>query len=148
LVSNEGTVAAAIGSGRGAALQIHRALAGEELVPSEPRQVATPETMHWHVFTPAPAHHAERLPPDRRRRRFTEIRRGYDGAEGGAEALHEAGRCLSCGVCNECDRCVTHCPEGILLHDADGYRFDYDYCKGCGVCAAECPRGVIYLSEL
>jgi Pyruvate/2-oxoacid:ferredoxin oxidoreductase delta subunit len=43
---------------------------------------------------------------------------------------------------------MTHCPEGILLRDGDGYRFDYDYCKGCGVCASQCPRGVIFMAEL
>ncbi len=148
LATNEGTVAAAIGSGRRAALQIHHTLAGDDHLPAGLSPVATPENMHWHVFTPARAHRAARQPAERRRRRFTEVRQGLNDAATINEAKLEAGRCLSCGVCNECDRCVTHCPEGILQRDGDGYRFNYDYCKGCGVCASECPRGVIYLSEL
>jgi Pyruvate/2-oxoacid:ferredoxin oxidoreductase delta subunit len=63
-------------------------------------------------------------------------------------AALEAQRCFSCGVCNTCDRCVDHCPEGILMRDGSGYRFNYDYCKGCGICATECPRGVVIMSEL
>ncbi|RIK66578.1 MAG: hypothetical protein DCC65_09540 [Planctomycetota bacterium] len=142
--TNDGTVAAAIGSGRRAAWQIHKTLTGENLRPAELPRVAGYEHMHMHVFTQAPARHAAHRDARQRRRTFEEVRLGLAESEGPAEA----GRCLSCGVCNECDRCVTHCPEGILRRDGDGYRFDYDYCKGCGICAAQCPRGVIYMAEL
>ena len=56
---------------------------------------------------------------------------------------------MSCGVCNECDRCLSYCPEGIMRFRGDGrYEFDYEYCKGCGICASQCPRGVVYMAEL
>jgi Pyruvate/2-oxoacid:ferredoxin oxidoreductase delta subunit len=51
-------------------------------------------------------------------------------------------------VCNECDKCVTYCPEGVLKRVEHEFVFDYTSCKGCGVCAAECPRNVIYMSAL
>lgn len=148
LATNEGTVSAAIGSGRRAALHIHRTLTGEDLLPPPARQVAGPEVMHMHVFSHAPRQSGTALRPSWRKRNFAEVRLGLAHEAGFDQSAAEAERCFSCGVCNSCDRCVTHCPEGILVREKDGYRFDYDYCKGCGICAAQCPRGVIYLAEL
>lgn len=146
--TNAGTVSAAIGSGRRAALHIHRVLTGDDLLPAAPPPTAGPDQILMPVFERVPQHHGVVLPAAARTRDFREVRRGLDGHAGGLAAAQEAARCFSCGVCNECDRCVTHCPEGILRRDRDGYRFDFDYCKGCGVCATECPRGVIYMTEL
>ena len=57
------------------------------------------------------------------------------------EALYEAGRCLSCGNCFECDGCLGACPEDAVIKLGDGhrYRFDYDRCTGCGACFEQCP---------
>ncbi|ALP53759.1 hypothetical protein Tel_11790 [Candidatus Tenderia electrophaga] len=62
---------------------------------------------------------------------------------GGDDAWREAGRCLSCGVCFECDNCWHFCPDAAVIKKEGGYAIDYDYCKGCGICAAECPCGHI-----
>lgn len=145
--SNDGTVAGAIGSGRRAALHIHRCLTGEDLFPPSEAPVIGVDDLHMHVFTHAPRRTGQRLSPRPRVRSFQEVHTGFSDSTGTVVASEEAGRCLSCGACNQCDRCVTHCPEGILVRDGDGYRFDYGQCKGCGLCAAECPRGVIYMSE-
>jgi Pyruvate/2-oxoacid:ferredoxin oxidoreductase delta subunit len=88
------------------------------------------------------------IAPQERRRTFTEVRLGYSDGPAHHPALAEAQRCFSCGVCNSCDRCIEHCPEGIVFRDGDGYRFDYSYCKGCGICATQCPRGIVYMSDL
>jgi Pyruvate/2-oxoacid:ferredoxin oxidoreductase delta subunit len=156
LATNDGTVAGAIGSGHRAALLMHRTLSGEDLPPAPlplPRDhevVAGPQHVHSQLFAHAPRHDGPELPARARRRSFEEVRQGfaYSADPDLAVAVAEAQRCFSCGVCNSCDRCVDHCPEGILRRDLTGYRFDYDYCKGCGVCASECPRGVIYMAEL
>ena len=148
LAANEGTVTAAIGSGKKAAWHIHRTLTGEDLFPTLPEQIATPEVMHMHVFSHVPRERAAHIPPDERRTSFTEVRLGLVDEPGHEAAVAEAERCFSCGVCDFCDRCVTHCPEGILVRDGDGYRFDYDYCKGCGLCVSQCPRGVNFMAEL
>lgn len=144
--TNDGTVAAAIGNGRRAALHIHRTLSDEALGEAESAAVAGPEAMHMHVFSRVPAYRSRQLSAATRRHTFSEVRLGYEDSK--PEAMLEAARCMSCGVCNGCDRCVEYCPEGILRKDGDGYLFDYDYCKGCGVCATQCPRGVIYMAEL
>ncbi len=146
--TSDGTVTGAIASGRKAALHIHKTVTGEDLFPTAAPAVAAPNQILMHVFAHAPQEAVAVLPPAWRRRRFTEVRLGYSDEPGHHPAAEEAGRCFSCGVCNGCDRCLTYCPEGILVRDSEGYRFDYDYCKGCGICATQCPRGVIYMAEL
>jgi 2-oxoacid:acceptor oxidoreductase gamma subunit (pyruvate/2-ketoisovalerate family) len=149
LATNEGTVTAAIGGGRRAALHIHRTLTGEDLFPPEAAEVAGPERMRLHLFGHAPREQGVVIPPKMRQSGFSEVRLGLVDEPDRPAAAIEAGRCLSCGVCNECDRCRQHCPEGVMRFVGDGvYEFDSEYCKGCGICAAQCPRGVVYMPEL
>lgn len=70
---------------------------------------------------------------------FDEVAAGL--ADGDAE--YEAARCLSCGVCFECDNCWHFCPDAAVIKKTGSYEIDYDYCKGCGICAQECPCGHI-----
>lgn len=146
--TNEGTVAAAIGSGRRAAWHIHRTLSGEDCFAHDEAAVAGPDAVTTHFFSYQPRQHGHMVAAHDRTTSFTEVRTGFRDEPGGQPAVLEAQRCFSCGVCNGCDRCVTHCPEGILRRDGDGYVFDYDYCKGCGLCASQCPRGVVYMAQL
>ncbi len=147
--TNDGTVTAAIGSGRRAALHIHRTLTSEDLFDHSEPEVAGPEAMTMHVFAHSPRDHGVVVAPEKRRRTFAEVRLGLHDQPGRPAAATEAQRCMSCGVCNECDRCLSYCPEGVMVHRGNGrYDFDYDYCKGCGICASQCPRGVVYMAEL
>lgn len=142
LAGNEGTVAAAIGTGSRSALLIHHTLCGEEARPVEKPRATTPPAIRLHSFSPLLGWHGDALPPALRKRVFAEV---HSGLSGGA-AVMEARRCFSCGVCSSCDLCLEHCPEGTVTLQQGGYRFDYDYCKGCGICEAVCPRGVIEMS--
>jgi Pyruvate/2-oxoacid:ferredoxin oxidoreductase delta subunit len=147
--TNEGTVTAAIGSGHRAALHIHRNLTGEDLFPQAPAPVAGPEAIRMHVFSHQPRERSAMIPPEVRRGSFSEVRLGLIDEPGHESAVAEAARCFSCGVCNECDRCLSFCPEGVMLHEgADRYTFNYEYCKGCGICSSQCPRGVIFMNAL
>lgn len=146
--TNEGTVTAAIGSGHKAALHIHRTLSGEDLFPPETEPMASPADITMHIFGHKPRERVTILPMEERRSTFHEVRLGLIDSPDHRTATAEAQRCFSCGVCNYCDRCSSYCPEGVLVRDGDGYRFDYGYCKGCGICATQCPRGVVYMSEL
>ncbi len=74
---------------------------------------------------------------------FTEVVGGITREQ----ALAEATRCFSCGVCNACDNCWVFCPEGAVTRLDGQYKIDLDFCKGCGICARECPRGVVSLHE-
>jgi 2-oxoacid:acceptor oxidoreductase delta subunit (pyruvate/2-ketoisovalerate family) len=62
-------------------------------------------------------------------------------------ARREAGRCMSCGVCTECDNCLIFCPDVAISRLKKGYKIDYDFCKGCGICVHECPRNCMSLVE-
>ncbi|MEW6406417.1 MAG: FAD-dependent oxidoreductase, partial [Chloroflexota bacterium] len=42
------------------------------------------------------------------------------------QALAEAKRCLSCGVCSECLACEKVCPAGAILHDQQGHQEELD----------------------
>ncbi len=99
------------------------------------------ESLHLHLFERQAKAHGENRSPWARMSNFDEVHAGLEDAG-------EAKRCLSCGGCNECDRCVTYCPEGVLKRVGHEWKFDYSFCKGCAVCAAECPRNVIFMSHL
>ncbi|RZU53227.1 NADPH-dependent glutamate synthase beta subunit-like oxidoreductase [Krasilnikovia cinnamomea] len=68
---------------------------------------------------------------------FSEVVGGLDATQ----ARYEAGRCLSCGNCFECDGCLGACPEDAIVKLGAGhrYRYDYDKCTGCGTCYEQCP---------
>ena len=66
------------------------------------------------------------------------------------KAIKEAARCMSCGLCFECDNCVIFCPEDAIFkvdkeNHAMGRYVDTDYnkCVGCHICADVCPCGYI-----
>ena len=44
---------------------------------------------------------------------MSEINQGYDKNQ----ALHEAKRCLECGLCSSCMECVKACASGAIFHD-------------------------------
>ena len=68
------------------------------------------------------------------------------------EAVEEAKRCMSCGLCFECDNCVVYCPQlavkKVPKKEATTGRYvftDYDRCVGCHICADVCPTGYIQM---
>jgi len=68
------------------------------------------------------------------------------------EAVAEAKRCMSCGLCFECDNCVVYCPQlavkKVPKKEATTGRYvftDYDRCVGCHICADVCPTGYIQM---
>ncbi len=65
-------------------------------------------------------------------------------------AIEEATRCMSCGLCFECDNCVIFCPQDAVFRvkkdkSTTGRYVDTDYnkCIGCHICAEVCPSGYI-----
>ena len=66
------------------------------------------------------------------------------------KAVAEAGRCMSCGMCFECDNCVIYCPQDAVFRvkkdsKTTGRYVDTDYnkCIGCHICSDVCPTGYI-----
>lgn len=69
-----------------------------------------------------------------------------------AEAIAEAKRCMSCGLCFECDNCVVYCPQTAVFKvpkakSTTGRYVDTDYskCIGCHICKDVCPTGYIQM---
>jgi len=69
-----------------------------------------------------------------------------------AEAVAEAKRCMSCGLCFECDNCVVYCPQTAVFkvkksQATTGRYVDTDYtkCIGCHICHDVCPTGYIQM---
>ncbi|MCG6936798.1 MAG: FAD-dependent oxidoreductase [Gammaproteobacteria bacterium] len=66
------------------------------------------------------------------------------------KAVAEANRCMSCGMCFECDNCVIYCPQDAVFRvkkdkQTTGRYVDTDYnkCIGCHICSDVCPTGYI-----
>jgi 2-oxoacid:acceptor oxidoreductase delta subunit (pyruvate/2-ketoisovalerate family) len=169
LTSNQRTVAHAIGSGKRAALAIDCYLKGKdseealrqiligegpsisifkylhpEQRPMNPH-VVTFEELNMDYFEPSKRQRESKGLIKERIKGFEEVTSGF--TEG--VALEEAGRCFSCGTCNECENCYVFCPDASIIKTEKlfSHQVDYDFCKGCGICFSECPRGAISLRE-
>lgn len=137
-----GTAAEALGLGKRAALSIDAYLNDEPFAPREKVPVASYEELNIFYHQPSERNEMPQVPPSERIGDFTEVNSlTYDVPT----ARAEAGRCLSCGDCSECDNCWIFCPDMAVLklQGSERYRVEYTYCKGCGICAQECPCGVV-----
>ena len=59
----------------------------------------------------------------------------------------EKDRCLSCGLCRDCEFCLQACPEQAISKYVNEkgetiYVSNNERCIGCGICAGVCPCGV------
>ena len=68
------------------------------------------------------------------------------------QVVDETKRCMSCGMCFECDNCVIFCPQDAVFRvkknaSTTGRYVDTDYmkCIGCHVCSDVCPTGYIQM---
>ena len=66
------------------------------------------------------------------------------------QVIDEAERCMSCGMCFECDNCLVYCPQDAITRVAKDNQAmgryvetDYTKCVGCYICADVCPSGYI-----
>jgi len=133
----------ALGDGKRAARDIDRVLRGEPLRPEDPVEVMPYEKLNTAYFRPAPRTEAPLAPAQvRRASQVTEVTLAYSREQ----ALAEADRCMSCGVCNGCDNCYIVCPDVSVMRDTrqnGHYSIRTHYCKGCLVCVQECPTGCL-----
>jgi len=133
----------ALGDGKRAARDIDRVLSGEPVRPDDPVEVMPYEKLNTAYFRHAPRTEAPLAPAGTRRTsQVTEVTLAYSRQE----ALAEADRCMSCGVCNGCDNCYIVCPDVSVMRDTrqnGHYSIRTHYCKGCLVCVQECPTGCL-----
>ncbi len=133
----------ALGDGKRAARDIDRVLSAEPLRPDDPVEVMPYEKLNTAYFRPAPRTEPALTPAEiRRTSQAAEVTLAYTREQ----AVAEADRCMSCGVCNGCDNCYIVCPDVSVMRDTrqnGHYRIRTHYCKGCLVCVQECPTGCL-----
>ncbi len=68
------------------------------------------------------------------------------------QAIEEAARCMSCGLCFDCRQCFMYCNRSGFTRVAETrpghyYAFAFDVCEGCGKCIELCPCGYLETRE-
>jgi len=140
-----GLATISIGQGRRAAQSIHAVLRGEDLPVPDTRPPVGPERIKFEFYEEKAR--AERMilsPEERLERPLDEVDLGI----GRDEALREAARCLSCGLCFNCENCWMYCQNSCFKKvpaPTPGHYFEVHLatCDGCKKCWEECPCGYI-----
>ena len=145
-----GIASRAIGQGRHAAETAHAELRG---LPRPPLQPGYPVVPNDAVKTDYYPDRARAETPDRPTRDClghpeaeVHLTLGYD------QAHEEAARCMSCGLCFDCEQCFMYCNAGgftRLQETRPGryFAFALDACEGCGKCIELCPCGFLEARE-
>jgi NADPH-dependent glutamate synthase beta subunit-like oxidoreductase/Pyruvate/2-oxoacid:ferredoxin oxidoreductase delta subunit len=138
-----GLVTIAIAQGRYAADAIDARFRGEKLEkPVLPPAISADKVkLDW--YKPAERHEraqvavAERAPD-------TEIELGLSEAH----VVEEAKRCMSCGMCMDCETCWMYCTPNcfVKLPKGEHYKAKLELCDGCKKCADVCPCGYIEMN--
>jgi NADPH-dependent glutamate synthase beta subunit-like oxidoreductase len=137
MVPSERTVTVGVGHGKKAAQHVDAYLRDAVVDRPAKHDVIQFEGLHPWYFGDTARRTQSELDPVERVADFTEVVGGLDPEQ----ATYEAGRCLSCGNCFECDGCLGACPEDAVIKLGIGHRYEFNYgrCTGCGVCADQCP---------
>ena len=136
-VPSQRTVTVGTGHGKRAARSIDAWLRAQAHEDPPKHPIASFDKLNlWYFGVHGRSEQVE-LDPAARVQTFDEVLTGLTPGE----AAFEAGRCLSCGNCFECDGCLGACPEDAVVKLGVGlrYRFDLDKCTGCGTCYRQCP---------
>ncbi len=57
--------------------------------------------------------------------------------------MREVDRCMSCGTCVFCDKCIEACPQKALSRNGEIFTVDSVRCTGCYTCVNVCPRAAL-----
>ena len=138
-----GLVTIAISQGRFAAEAIDAWIQGKPVERPAPVPTIGPERVKLDWYQPAEPHHRAHVPVEQRAA-DTEIQQGLTEAE----ALAESKRCMSCGLCMDCETCWMYCTNNcfVKLPKGEHYKIKMELCNGCKKCAEACPCGFIELN--
>jgi NADPH-dependent glutamate synthase beta subunit-like oxidoreductase len=135
-----GLASIAIAQGRFAAEAIDARFRGVEIAKAVNGPLVKPDRMKPAWYKESARHERSRVPVAARAM-DTEIELGLSEEE----ALAEAKRCMSCGMCMDCETCWMYCTNGafVKLPKGEHYKVKLELCNGCKKCADECPCGYI-----
>lgn len=134
----------AVGHGRRAA-QVMDAWLHDVEVKEFPRiRPVSKDDMRLEYYAAAPRNEEVELAVADRITHFSEINSTLTEEQ----AVAEASRCMSCGLCFNCDQCRVYCPMEAISRDkkrpvGQVMFTDYTKCIGCHICAQACPCGYI-----
>ncbi len=114
-VTGPATAIEAINAGKEAARSIDRYLKGEDVARGRERDWKENLADKGDVSGVAKEYRPalKELAPAERKNHFEEVVQPYSEEE----AVREAKRCLSCGICSECYQCVDVCVAGAIDHE-------------------------------
>ncbi|MCP3867135.1 MAG: FAD-dependent oxidoreductase [Gammaproteobacteria bacterium] len=141
-----GISANATGQGRVAARAMDAHLQGKAYKRPHMGTPVAQTDLRLDYYAPVPRNEAPEIEVDAATVGFQEIK----ATLGTEQALSEAGRCLSCGLCNACDQCRVYCPQEAVTRNLKRPKgrvmfTDYTRCTGCHVCFESCPTGYIQM---
>ncbi|MBF0453428.1 MAG: NAD(P)-binding protein [Magnetococcales bacterium] len=134
----------AIGHGRKAASNIGRFLAGKALPKRNRGDVVKYDKLKSDYFVAQES-------PKRTFRHPEKVEGDWEEtliALSQEDATKQSDRCMSCGMCFECNQCMLYCPQEAIVKfrgnpEGEVMYTEYQRCVGCHICAEVCPTGYI-----
>ena len=141
-----GIASGAIAQGRLAAEAAHAELRGlPQPALADPRKAVASSAVKTDYYPGGPRVESPRRPVEEW---LTEAEVEIDKTLTCDEAQKEAGRCMSCGLCFDCQQCFMYCNQSGFTriektHAGHYFAMALDACEGCGKCIEICPCGYL-----
>jgi len=140
----------AVAQGRLAAESVHAELRGKAPHGTQARKGAMQrERVQQDYYSDCSRGERQRLPEDLR---LADPDAEVDQTISAEQAYREAKRCMSCGLCFDCQQCFMFCNAAGFTRVANTRPGNYfmlalEICEGCGKCVELCPSGYLELRD-